>query len=149
MKRAGTVTRRDAELAKQGTIAVAEKVGRGFRRSSYAPANESGSLLEDGTTDCWTFAWLDGRTYVEGRVLLHGRTVAHAWVLDDDGQAVEVTGGYEDARAYVGVVINREVAEEVTGDWDLPRSSIIGTSLVACNGRIVPADIIITNEETV
>jgi hypothetical protein len=111
-------------------VSLAESRGMGFRRSAYEPVAQ-GSLERDHQTDCWTHAWNDSRTYVEGRVLLNGRRVAHAWVIDSSGGAVEVTPGYESARSYMGFVIDRAEAARATATWAGARSSVLETAIAA------------------
>lgn len=93
-------------------------------------------VLDDGHDDCWTHAWnvagqQPGRRYVEG-ICVRGQGVAqHAWVEEDTifgPGIVECTPGYEDAHDYYGITVNhapQAAPAQLTGDWDLPRASVI------------------------
>lgn len=93
-------------------------------------------IADDGETDCWTHAWevaqrTPGARYVEG--LCHnGKALAqHAWVEEDTPfgpRLVECTPGYEEARDYVGIVVDHSpgsIAHEVSVEWERPRSSVM------------------------
>lgn len=96
--------------------------------------------------DCWTHAWnyanQHGLDYCEGVAVNHQGSVAvHAWCLDwsglltPNGVVVDVTSGYENARRYVGFIIDRENAQVQVADRIMredgagERSSVLETML--------------------
>lgn len=100
-------------------------------------------VADDGETDCWTHSWevsrATGATYVEGicRRPGAGGYSMHAWVEEDTPfgrRVVECTPGYEEATDYLGVMVDNAhggQVEEITAEWEGPRSSVLQAALGA------------------
>lgn len=118
-------TEEDADRVRVAFVRLAVQAGRRFTGRRLAP--------ERGVHgDCWDHAWDASRThgaYVEGVCTVDGGLhAAHAWTIDAFG-IIEHTKGYETATDYRGFIIDRARAEVATGDWAMPRSSVLEVAI--------------------